>query len=87
MKNKWRVAPPAGVLPKAGDRVGCVCGPSDMPRDDQGIVIAQLPPDNFHNHIVLILMDDGTTTTMVGPYTTVGIGVYLINRKSEVTHD
>lgn len=65
-------------FPKAGDRVGFVCGPCQNPRDDAGIVITTYS-DQFYKNIALVLRDDGSFSTIVGEYTKVGIGSYLIN--------
>lgn len=64
-------------LPKPGDRVGVVCGPSDFPRDNAGIVIA-VYDSKWYSNIGVVLMDDGSTKEIVGGYTKVGIGWYLI---------
>jgi hypothetical protein len=70
------------TIPKAGDRVGFVCGPCQNPRDDAGIVITTYS-DQFYKNIALVLRDDGSFTTIVGQYTTVGIGSYLITPSKE----
>lgn len=66
--------------PLPGDRVGIVCGPGEFPKDRKGTVIATYS-NRFYKEMGLILMDDGTTETLVGQYTKVGIGVYLLARK------
>lgn len=66
--------------PVPGDRIGIVCGPGEFPRDCKGTVIATYS-NRFYKDIGVILMDDGTTKELVGQYTKVGIGVYLLNRK------
>jgi hypothetical protein len=66
------------TIPKPGDRVGFVCGPCQNPRDDAGIVITTYS-DQFYKNIALVLRDDGSFSTIVGEYTQVGIGSYLIN--------
>jgi hypothetical protein len=67
-------------LPLAGDRVGSVCGPGESPRDSKGTVLC-ITENRWYSNIAQILWDDGTTDTMVGAYTTVGIGVYRLNRR------
>jgi hypothetical protein len=63
--------------PKPGDRVGCVCGPSEFPRDDQGIVIATYDSP-WYSDVAVVLMDSGRIMEIVGAYTKVGIGWYLL---------
>ncbi len=63
-------------LPIAGSRVGVVCGPGELPRDHQGIVLSQIT-DRWGTH-ALVLMDDGTSRTCEG-LTEVGIGWYQLN--------
>lgn len=65
------------VYPKPGDRCGFVCGPCESPRGRSGIVMT-ISSDSFYSHIAHVLLDDGTTESMIGAYTTVGIGCYLI---------
>lgn len=67
------------TFPQAGDRCGFVCGPCDSPRDAAGTVLTVY--GDRHDHIALVLMDDGSgTETVVGSYTTAGIGCHLIRR-------
>lgn len=65
------------LLPQPGDRVGSVCGPCEFPKDNAGTVITTYG-NQFYNNIALVLLDKGGTATIVGEYTKVGIGWYLI---------
>ena len=67
-------------LPLSGDRVGRKCGPGEFPGDFQGTVMT-VYADRWYANNAAILWDDGTTSTLVGSYTQVGIGVYLLARK------
>jgi hypothetical protein len=64
-------------MPKPGDRVGFVCGPSSFPADNAGLVIATYS-DRWYDNQALILMDDGRTAHWVGSYSERGIGCHLI---------
>ena len=64
-------------LPKPGDRVGVVCGPGEFPKDNAGIVLTVYDSKWYRNNAV-VLMDDGSVREIVGGYTKVGIGWYLI---------
>ena len=68
------------VLPKAGDRVGAVCGPCQFPQDNSGIVLAVI--ESKWGDYALVLMDSGETETCHG-LTSVGIGWYLIGKAVE----
>lgn len=73
----------APVLPKAGDRVGFVCGPCQFPKDRAGTVVT-VYADRWYDSNAVVLLDEGGSETIVGAYTTVGIGAYLIKRAGEV---
>lgn len=70
-------------LPQVGDRVGFVCGPGQFPRDNAGTVTRTYSNDWYASNAD-IQMDDGSTRHIVGAYTTVGIGAYLIRRKPDL---
>ena len=69
------------MLPLGGDRVGRVCGPCESPSDFKGTVLA-VHSDRWYANNATILWDDGTVGSMVGSYTHVGIGVYLLKRSA-----
>ena len=66
-------------LPQIGDRIGVVCGPGELPLDNPGTVI-NVYANRWYANNAEILMDDGSTRSMVGAYTSVGIGVYFLGR-------
>jgi hypothetical protein len=66
-------------LPQPGDRVGFVCGPCENPRDNAGTV-RTIYSDRWYSNIALVLMDDCSTENVIGAYTQIGIGCYLIAR-------
>lgn len=74
---------PAGprAEPQPGDRVGIVCGPGEIPRDNAGTVIA-VYADEWHASNAVILMDRGQIEYLSGTYTRTGIGCYLIKEGS-----
>lgn len=70
-------------MPQVGDRVGFVCGPGQWPQDRPGTV-TKVYSDRWHANNADVELDDGTTEHFMGPYTTVGIGTYLIRRKPDL---
>lgn len=71
------------LLPEVGDRVGFVCGPYGNPKDNAGTV-TRVYGDRFYENNADVQMDDGSTESIVGAYTSVGIGSYLIRRKIDL---
>lgn len=69
------VAISAPILPRAGSRIGIVCGPGEFPQDTAGTVLCHVE-DRWGVHAVA-LMDDGTTRKVHG-VTDRGIGVYQL---------
>lgn len=70
-------------LPQVGDRAGFVCGPCQDPRDNAG-TITRVYSDRFYPNNADVQMDDGSVESIVGAYTTEGIGAYLIRRKVDL---
>lgn len=66
-------------LPQVGDFVGIVCGPGEFPKDNMGTV-ERVYSNRWYSCNADILMHDGSKRTMVGAYTTIGIGVYFVGR-------
>lgn len=54
-----------------------MCGPSDFPRDNAGIVLA-VYDSKWYSNIGVVVMDDSTTKEIVGGYTKVGIDWYWL---------
>lgn len=65
-------------LPKIGQRVGAVSGPSSFPEDNAGTVIA-LVPSQFGDS-VLVLMDSGETECCSGLRSEPGIGWFSLTK-------
>lgn len=71
------------LLPKVGDRVGFVCGPCQNPQENAGTV-TRVYSTRFYANNADVQMDNGTTESIVGAYTTEGIGAYLIRRQIDL---
>lgn len=71
------------LRPTVGDRVGFVYGPGQNPRDAAGVV-TRTYGNRWYQFNADVAMDDGTTKTIVGAYTTIGIGAYLIRHQPDL---
>lgn len=66
----------AKVLPKAGDRIGRVCGPGQFPEDDAGVVLSVVS-DKWGDY-AMVLLDSGQVVSCHGLNSGPGIGWHKV---------
>ena len=71
------------IYPKGGDRVRLTYGCCEGAQDMLGTVLC-MTSDSFYSHIALVLLDNGQVASMIGAYTTVGIGMHLLKPSTVV---
>lgn len=73
------------VMPQVGDRVGFTWWPGTFPEDNLGTV-TKVYSNGWYDSVADVLMDDGSIETVVGAYSIIGNGAYLVQTGSHREH-